>query len=90
MIGAIREPEQKWELAKTLGKALFECLLETEELFFYVLIPVACVVAVCVVGVMVYHIGVVVYDLTFDPYATNVAATLDSLSIDPDKWVPRV
>jgi len=51
-----------------------------------VLVPVILVLA-C--GAFLWIIGVTVYDLIFDPHVTN-AATLDSLSIDPDKWFPRV
>jgi hypothetical protein len=47
-----------------------------------VLIPVACFVAVCVVGVMVYQ-------MMFDPHAGDLASRLDALSIDPNKWFPR-
>lgn len=34
-------------------------------------------------------VGVLSYEMIFDPYAAHVAARLDSLSIDPDKWMPR-
>lgn len=82
MIGIISEPERKPRLVEIFGKALFECLVETEELFLYVLVPLLCIAAVCVVGVLVYQ-------LMFDPNAVDVASRLDTLSIDPDKWFPR-
>jgi len=63
-------------------EVLFECLLETEELFLYLLVPL--IVIFCLY-VVVYF----VYQLAFDPNAVDVASRLDLLSIDPDKWFPR-
>jgi hypothetical protein len=82
MIGLIGKPEQKPRFAEIFGKALFQCLVETEELFLYVLVPLVCVAGLCLVGV-------VVYQLMFDPDAVDVASRLDTLSIDPGKWFPR-
>ena len=83
MVGLIGEPEQQPErLAKSFGKALFECLLEAVEL-----IPLACVALLCVAAL--YLVGGMVYHLMFDPNAVDVAFRLDTLSLDPDKWFPR-
>ena len=32
--------------------------------------------------------GIVIYDLILDPHVTTAGA-LESLSINPDKWIPR-
>ena len=61
---------------------ILECLTEVEELFVYVLVPVLCLVAVGI-------IGIVLYQTIFDPHAIAAAATTDCLSINPDKWFPR-
>jgi hypothetical protein len=83
MIGLIGSKESKRDkLRKNFGSALFDCLLEFPELFVYTLIPIFCVIAICVVGI-------VVYQLIFDPNAVDVASRLDLLSIDPNKWIPR-
>ena len=75
--------EQVSRFIKNAASALGHCALEDTE----VLVPVILVLAG---GAFLWIIGVSIYDLMFDPYATNVAATLDSLSIDPDKWFPHV
>ena len=75
------EPEQARRFAKAFGKALLECLLEAWELIPYALVLAAFGFAVVLVAGMVYH-------LMFDPNAVNVAARLDLLSVDPDKWFP--
>jgi hypothetical protein len=82
MIGVIGEPERERQLSDNFVEALFECLLEAVEL-----IPLGCaallfIAALCVVGVMVYQ-------LMFDPNAVDVASRLDTLSINPNKWIPR-
>ena len=82
MSSAIGEPEPKGRLAGALGEAVFECLLETEELFFYALIPILCIGAL-------YAVGVMVYQSTFDSRAVEVASNVNPLSIDPNKWLPR-
>jgi hypothetical protein len=85
MIGLIGEPDRQERLAKSFGKALFECLLEATEL-----IPVACAVLLCLgLCLFVCAAGVAVYHLMFDPNAVDVASRLDLLSIDPDKLFPR-
>ena len=43
--------------------------------------------ALVCVGIL-WLIGVFVYDFVLDPHITT-AASLDSLSINPDKWIPR-
>jgi len=43
--------------------------------------------ALVCVGIL-WLIGVAMYDFVLDPHITTAAA-LDSLSIDPDKWIPR-
>jgi hypothetical protein len=68
------------QLSDNFVEALFECLLEAVEL-----IPLGCpsfIAALCVVGVMVYQ-------LMFDPNAVDVASRLDTLSLNPNKWIPR-
>jgi hypothetical protein len=82
MIGLIGEPERGERLAKSFGAALLECLLEATEL-----IPLACLTVLCVVPLC--FVGVVVYHLMFDPNAVDVASRLDMLSIDPGKWISR-
>lgn len=64
-------------LASALGHSIFE---DAEVLG--VVIP-----ALVCLGI-VWLIGVAVYDFVLDPHITTTAA-LDSLSIDPDKWIPR-
>jgi len=75
--------EQASRFLKDCASALGRCVLEDTE----VLVPVILVLAV---SAFLWIIGVVVYDLMFDAHATNVAATLDSLSINPDKWFPSL
>jgi hypothetical protein len=85
MIAPIRDPGRRRRLAKSLGAALLECLLEAWDL-----IPVACCALLCLgFFLVVYCFGVAVYQLMFDPNAVDVASRLDLLSIDPDKWFPR-
>jgi hypothetical protein len=81
MIGVIGSPEaeDRGSLAKSFGNALLECLLEAGKL-----IPYA--VALALFGFAVYLVAGMVYHLIFDPNAVDVAARLDVLSIDPDKW----
>jgi len=75
--------EQVSRFVENCASALGHCLLEDAE----VLIPVILILAG---GAFLWIIGVTFYEIIFDPHATNVAAALDSLSIDPDKWLPRV
>jgi hypothetical protein len=93
MIGLIGEPARRKRLAKSSGSApleclfeagtaLLECLPEAAELVPVVCVALLCVFALCLVGAVVYH-------LTFDPNAVDVASRLDMLSINPEKWFPR-
>jgi hypothetical protein len=82
MIGLIGEQEKERRVVKGLVAALFECLLEAGEL-----IPVACAALLFVAAIVV--VGDMVYQLMFDPNAVDVAARLDMLSIDPNKWISR-
>jgi hypothetical protein len=49
------------------------------------LIPIACATLVFVGAIVV--VGDMVYQLMFDPNAVDVASRLNTLSIDPNKWV---
>ncbi len=87
MIGVMGSGESRSDRGRLrkLGSAFFECLFEIPEFFpymIYALIPIFCIATI-------YFVGVVVYQLIFDPSAVAVAARLDLLSIDPDKWSPR-
>jgi hypothetical protein len=75
--------KQVARFGKNFASALGHCLLEDAE----ALVPVILVLAG---GAFLWMIGAAAYELIFDPHATNVAATLDTLSINPDKWFPRV
>ena len=66
---------------KNLGSAFGRCIFEDAEVLG-IAIP-----ALVGVGILLL-IGVAVYDFVLDPHVTTAAA-LDSLSIDPDKWLPR-
>ena len=66
---------------KNLVSALGHCIFEDPEGLGIVIPALVCV------GIL-WLIGVAVYDFVLDPHITTVAA-LDSLSIDPDKWIPR-
>jgi hypothetical protein len=56
--------------------------MEATELIPYVLV-------LCIIGLGVYLFGSMVYGLFFDPNAVHVAARLDAISIDPEKWFRR-
>ncbi len=67
---------------KNLGSALGRCIFEDAEVLGIVIPALVCV------GIL-WLVGVAVYDFVLDPHVTTAAA-LDSLSIDPDKWmIPR-
>jgi len=73
--------EKKRErLARAFLAALSECFSEAVEL-----IPLALVVLVF--GLWAYLMGSMVYGLAVDPDTVSVAAKLDALSINPDKWI---
>jgi hypothetical protein len=48
----------------------------------------AFVIPVLVCGFILFVIGIFLYEVVIDVHATTTA-TLDSLSINPDKWIPR-
>ncbi|HSZ63925.1 MAG TPA: hypothetical protein VK828_19150 [Terriglobales bacterium] len=66
---------------KNLASALGHCIFEDAEALVIVIPALVCV------GIL-WLIGVAVYDFALDPHVTT-AATLDSLSISPDKWISR-
>jgi hypothetical protein len=66
---------------KNLASALGRCIFEDAEVLGMVIPALVCVS-------ILWLIGVAVYDFILNPYLT-MAATLDSLSINPDKWIPR-
>jgi hypothetical protein len=51
------------------------------------LIPIACAKLLFVGAIVV--IGDMIYQLMFDPNAVDVASRLNTLSIDPNKWLLR-
>jgi hypothetical protein len=73
-------------MAKEWPKELFigclELLLESEELFIYLVLPLLCV---ALIGI----IGIVVYQLISDPQVSSLASTADYLSINPERWFPH-
>jgi len=83
MIGLIgsEEPEPEGRL-KTFGAALFECLLDAQEL-----IPYAFMLFIFALGI--YLVGSMVYHLMYDPNAVDVESRLDAISINPDNWIRR-
>ena len=70
-----RESRQKQLLAGCL-----ECLFECDELFVYVVLPLVCIAAVCLIGFVIYQ--------TVAPHAFSLASNADCLSINPDNWLP--
>jgi len=78
MIGLSGEREKKRRLVKNFVAALSECLLDALEL-----IPVTCAALLFVVAMVV--VGDMVYQLMFDPNAVDVAFRLDTFSISPTK-----
>jgi hypothetical protein len=48
----------------------------------------AIVIPLLVCGCILFAVGMAVYEVVLDAHATTTA-TLDSLSINPDKWIPR-
>jgi hypothetical protein len=88
MIGVIgsQESPQKRGLARSFASALFECLLEGAELLPYALVILVGFGALLVGFGALYFIGIVAYEMIFDPNARDVASRLASLSLDPGKW----
>jgi hypothetical protein len=78
----IRERAQG--LYKNFASALGRCFAEEPDVLEPVLL---CLAGVACVGV-IYLFGILIYDFLFDPNAVNVASRLDSISINPDKWIP--
>jgi hypothetical protein len=66
---------------KNLASALGHCIFEDAEVLGIVIPVLLCL------GIF-WLIGVAVYDSIFDPHVTT-AATIGSLSINPDKWISR-
>ena len=66
---------------KNLASALGYCIAEDLEVLD------TAIPALIGVGIL-WFIGMAVYDFILDPHVIT-AATLDSLSISPDKWIPR-
>lgn len=66
---------------KNLAAALGYCIAEDVEV-----LDTAIPAFICL-GIL-WFIGMAVYDFILDPHVVT-AATLDSLSINPEKWVPR-
>ena len=68
-------------LLKNLASALGHCLVEDADVMGIVVPALVCF------GIF-FVAGIVIYDLILDPHVTTAGA-LKSLSINPDKWIPR-
>lgn len=66
---------------KNLTAALGYCIAEDVEVLETAIPALICVS-------ILWFVGVAVYDFILDPHVVT-SATLDSLSIDPDNWIPR-
>jgi len=66
---------------KNLASALGYCIAEEVDVLETAIPALICV------GILSL-IGMAVYDFILDPHVIK-AATLDSVSINPDKWIPR-
>jgi hypothetical protein len=64
-----------------MASALGLCILEEVDVLESVIPALVCM------GIL-WFVGSLVYDLVLDPHVTTAAA-LDSISINPDKWIPR-
>jgi hypothetical protein len=74
------------ETKNGLLEGTLECfgwLGEFETGFVYLLIPVLCIVGL-------YILGIVFYQFIVDSHVATASAASDFLSINPDKWFPRV
>ena len=78
ILGVTRERIERF--FKNLASALGHCVFEDAEVLGIVIPVLVCL------GIF-WLIGVAVYDFVLDPHITT-AASLDSLSINPDKWIP--
>jgi hypothetical protein len=70
------------ETKDCLLEGTLELLGESETLFVYVVVPVLCIIGICILGTAFYQFIV-------DAHPTAASAATDLLSIDPDKWFPR-
>lgn len=66
---------------KNLVSALGHCIAEDIEVLETAIPALICL------GLL-WLIGMAVYDFILDPHVIT-AATLDALSINPEKWIPR-
>ena len=66
---------------KNLASAFGYCIAEDVGVLDTAIPALICVGILC-------FVGMAVYDFVLDPHVIT-AATLDSLSINPDKWIPR-
>jgi hypothetical protein len=91
VVGAVRKGvikssvamrERIEEFVKNSISTLGHCLIEDPEVQDVVILSLVCV------GVF-WLVGVAVYDFILDPHVTTVAS-LDSLSINPDKWIQKI
>ena len=73
--------ERTERFLKNLASALGCCIAEDVEVLGTAIPALICV------GVL-WFIGMAVYDFILDPHVIT-AATLDSLTINPDKWILR-
>jgi hypothetical protein len=80
------------QFLKNFALALCHSIAEDGE-FWAIVIPIVVCLLVCglilfAVGMAVYAIGMGYYEGVLDAHGT-MTAKLDSLSINPDKWIPR-
>jgi hypothetical protein len=66
---------------KNLVSALGHCVFEDGEVFGLAILALACI------GVL-WLVGMAVYEVIVNPHVTT-AASLDLVSINPDKWISR-
>ena len=64
---------------KDLASAIGHCIVEDGEVLGTVILALVCVA-------ILWFIGEALYEFILDPHVTTAAA-LDSLSINPDKWI---
>jgi hypothetical protein len=74
-------PERIERFLRNLASALGHCIIEDAEVLGIVIPILFCI------GIL-WLIGMAVHDFILDPHVTTAAA-LDSLSINPDKWISR-
>lgn len=71
------------QFVKNLTSALGHCVQEELEVLPEATLALIGILVLC----MFWVAGVVVYDLILDPHFTK--ASLDAVSINPDRWIPR-